>query len=167
MTLGSIIFTLCNKTFVYFFLLTLYYVKLNNICDLIKQKNGVVEPLSVMVGMGVILNWITSLSIYISTMFKLRKEVEERQIYLKNLQKNNCDIAKDRNAHYHQYIIESEVNANRTVKFMMIAFTFGFFPCKYNLKLFLKSLWNLFFLCNNFYRTLCYFKFLIGRRDQI
>ena len=99
-------------------------------CDFMKEENGVVEPQSVMVGMVVVLNWIISLSIFIYTMLKLRKEVEERQIYLKNLQTKNFDIAEDRNAHYHQYIIESEVNANRTVKSMMIAFTIGFFPCK-------------------------------------
>ena len=99
-------------------------------CDFIKQKNGLTEPKSVMVGMVVVLNWIISLSIFIYTMLKLRKEVEERQIYLKNLQMNNFDIAEDRNVHYHQYIIESEVNSNRTVKYMMIAFTIGFLPCE-------------------------------------
>ena len=84
-----------------------------------------------MVGMGVISTWIISMVTYIVHRFKLKREVEEREIYLENLRVHNHDITKDKNAIFNQFIIESEMNMYRTAKFIIIVFTIAAFPCKY------------------------------------
>ena len=88
--------------------------------------------MSVMVGMGIFSTWITSLAIYLFQRSKLNKEVEERNDYLQNLKKYNFDITKDKNALYNQFVIESEINAHRTVQVIIIIFTIACLPCKYD-----------------------------------
>ena len=85
-----------------------------------------------MVGMGTFSTWITSLATYLFQRFKLKKEVQERNDYLQKLKKHNFDITEDENALYNQFIIESEINANRTVKSILIIFTIACLPCKCN-----------------------------------
>ena len=105
------------------------YIEYAFSCE-IKNRNNGIEPLGVMVGIAVISTWITSLAIYLFQRSKLKREVEERQVYLQNLQENNFDITQDRNALFNQFVIESEVNTNRTVRLIMIIFTIACLPCK-------------------------------------
>ena len=98
-------------------------------CEIVNQNDGI-EPLGVIVGTVIFSTWITSLAVFCFQRFKLKREVEGRQIYLQNLQKHNIDITEDRNALYNQFVIESEVNANRTVQYMIIFYTFTCLPCK-------------------------------------
>ena len=104
------------------------YMECTFSCEIVNQNNGI-EPLGVMVGMGIFSTWITSLAIFLFQRSKLKKEVEERNIYLQTLKKHNFDINEDQNAIYHQFVIESEMNAHRTVRFIIIIFTITCLPC--------------------------------------
>ena len=97
-------------------------------CEVINRDSGI-EPLPVMVGMGVLSTWITSLAVYIYIRIKVKNEAEETEIYLRKLKENNFDIANDTNAKFNQLVIEKEKNATRTVTFLIISFTCTTFPC--------------------------------------
>ena len=102
-------------------------------CEVINRDTGI-EPLPVMVGLGVLSTWITSLAVYIYIRVKVKNEVEEKVIYLRKLKENNFDIANDPNAKFNQRVIEMEKNATKTVTFLIISFTCTTFPCKNNLE---------------------------------
>ena len=97
-------------------------------CEVINRDSGI-EPLPVMVGMGVLSTWITSLAVYIYIRIKVKNEAEETEIYLRKLKENNFDIANDTNAKFNQHVIEKEENATRTVTFLIVSFTCTTFPC--------------------------------------
>ena len=97
-------------------------------CEVINRDSGI-EPLPVMVGMGVLSTWITSLAVYIYIRIKVKNEAEETEIYLRKLKENNFDIANDANAKFNQHVIEKEKNATRTVTFLIVSFTCTTFPC--------------------------------------
>ena len=99
-------------------------------CEVINRDSGI-EPLPVMVGMGVLSTWITSLAVYIYIRIKVKNEAEETEIYLRKLKENNFDIANDTNAKFNQHVIEKEENATRTVTFLIVSFTCTTFPCNY------------------------------------
>ena len=97
-------------------------------CEVINRDSGI-EPLPVMVGMGVLSTWITSLAVYTYIRIKVKNEAEETEIYLRKLKENNFDIANDTNAKFNQHVIEKEENATRTVTFLIVSFTCTTFPC--------------------------------------
>ena len=99
-------------------------------CEVINRDSGI-EPLPVMVGLGVLSTWITSLAVYIYIRIKVKNEAEETEIYLRKLKENNFDIANDTNAKFNQHVIEKEENATRTVTFLIVSFTCTTFPCNY------------------------------------
>ena len=108
-------------------------------CEVINRDSGI-EPLPVMVGMGVLSTWITSLAVYIYIRIKVKNEAEETEIYLRKLKENNFDIANDANAKFNQKLIEKEKNATRTVTFLIISFTCTTFPCNSIIKMYLHFL---------------------------
>lgn len=94
----------------------------------IKPNTGI-DPVPVVVGMGVLITWIISLAVYIYIRLKVKNKVEENKIYLRKLSENNFDIANDPNAVFHQRVIDMEKNDTRTVTSLIMAFSCASLPC--------------------------------------